>query len=97
MILYELRVAELDTPRLRTTWTYYFTSQTEAMKMFRRHKKDHAVCDMYRCTVITDLKADDWCNLLASDAPGLFCELTPQDLITDRVLIATSTDKAEAA
>ncbi len=32
----------------------------------------------------TTLVAADWCALLQADAPGIVCDLTPQDLITSR-------------
>jgi len=95
MRIYELRVASLGIIPLRDT--YYFTSQTKAMKVFRKHKKEQAVVDLYECKVDTNLKADDWCKLLATDAPGSDCELTPQGLIFYRNLIATCAPKAEAA
>lgn len=94
MKLYELRVGLLGLRSLRDT--YYFTSRTDALKSFREHKKQHRVVDLYQCCVNTNLKAGDWCKLLQSDAPGIHCELTPQDLISNRILIATF-EKAKAA
>ncbi len=87
MKLYEIRIANLGIMRLRDT--HYFTSQTEAMKVFRESKKEQAVVDLYQVVVATNLKSADWCSLLASDSPGSTTLLTPQDLITDRVLIST--------
>jgi len=87
MKLYEIRVANLGIMRLRDT--YYSTSQAKAMALFRKHKKWGATVDLYHCEVDTNLKADDWCALLESDAPGTACNMTPQDRITGRTLIAT--------
>lgn len=95
MKLYELRVAELGIMRLRDT--YYFTSEAAAMKKFNEHKNSASIVDLYRIDVMTKLKAVDWCALLAADAPGLECVLTPQKLITDRVLISTYQLEEEAA
>ena len=95
MKLYELRVAKLGIVRLRDT--YYFTSQTDAMKSFRKYKKEQAVVDLYQCNARTNLKADDWLKLFESDAPGQTLTLTPVDLITDHVLVATYAPKEKAA
>lgn len=75
--------------------TKYFTSKDEVMKQFRKMKKrDVQWINVYLVTVNINLKSADWCKLLEADAPGLSCEVTPQDLITSHVLLATYAAKS---
>lgn len=100
MKLYEVtsKAPDLSAPVLLCE-TCYFTSKQAALVWFRMAKKLSGLrwVRLSQCTVRIDLKAEDWCMLLEADAPGMTCELTPQDLVIESILLATFTPKEAAA
>lgn len=90
MKIYELRRFQ---NRLRDH--YFFSSETEAQKHFTRFTKleNTAWVELFRIELKTDLKKQDWLDLLNTDAPRIevadeliehYEETTINDLIVGR-------------
>ena len=96
MILYE--VSSYGQPaagKHSTRSTEYFTSKQAGVKWYTALRKKGLLrwILLFKCDLTTVLKAEDWCQLLQGDAPGITCNLTPQDLITKRKLILKFEDE----
>lgn len=95
MKLYELKIEapwEPGAAMYSRRWEY-FTASGAAVARVTSIKKSlngaGLVAALNAVTMRTSLVAADWIKLLQSDAPGTYCELTPQDLVTSRKVLRT--------
>jgi hypothetical protein len=86
MKLYEIKIM---TRPFNTKSCEFLTSVMELKKRFNTLKKDADTLSL-RATEVqvnTDLKVNDWVQLLTGDSPGPVCDLTPVDLITSHTFL----------
>jgi hypothetical protein len=91
-----MKLFELKT-KLSSWDVEYFTAKAPALRKYNKAVQEMkkllegtpVINRMYSVTlyeieVHNNLLATDWCELLRSDGPGLYCEKTPQDFISVR-------------
>lgn len=87
MILYEIQ-SDSATATGRVCNVEYKSTQALALKLHNGYVKTGSPRVVTsKVTVRTNLVQSDWIDLLTGDARGMTCELTPQDLITDREVL----------
>lgn len=84
-----MKLFELQVRDKRGTMEFeYMTNVAHLKKAFNAAvKTEPRSVFAHEIQVRTDLRIGDWVALLRSDAPGLFCEMTPVDLIGKRKLL----------